>query len=160
MAKLKLTQDIIDRIAQRVSQGAYPSRAAEAEGIDDQTYFDYVEDARKLIKGLPCRYATPEAPELLLQLYTRTKKADAVLEATLATKMMDNAMSSNNVVHQAIALERRYRDRWAQQVQVKDTNESLRIFKSLVDELKKPDPILTEIKPAQLCSPKSYNDTQ
>lgn len=141
MAKLKLNEQLIDNMVKCIQRGSYPSRAAIECGISEAAYYDYLERAKHIIDNNNGIIDDTIEDNIYIQFYTKTKKADAVLEATLATKMMKNAMSSNNVVHQAIALERRYRDRWSPQIQVQDKNESLRLFKSIIDELKKPDDI-------------------
>jgi hypothetical protein len=150
-----LTDTVIKAITGNISRGMYPEQSAIASGLSRSTYYRYMDMAEKAVES----YNGDDLSDLIeadvhVKLWDAIKKADANLEARVVSDTLTKVEASNNAIMGITFLSRRYRDRWSERVETEDKSESLRIFKSIIEEFKRPDPILTEIKPDQLCSPK------
>jgi hypothetical protein len=116
--RLKLNDEMIDKIAGIIASGNYVKTACDIVGISETTYYDWMQKGKAGKKP----YA---------KLSEAIKKAEAVAEA----KRVQTILEASEEQWQAAAwyLERRYPDRWGKKVNV-DGNLGVQIVDDIEDD--------------------------
>lgn len=106
--RTKLTPTIQETIVRALRLGMYQREAAQAAGIGDSTYFEWLQRGEQQKSGVYAEFADA------------VKKAMAEGEQALLARIQ---MSANEGTWQAAAwiLERRYRERWGRSVEVRNS---------------------------------------
>jgi len=106
----KLTPELQAKIVKLIEDGMFASVAAQACGIAEGTHYDW------LHKGSDGSSSDPQG------LYTgyreAVKKAESTLEHVVVCDVVKKLKASKNPIHAFIFLSRRFRDRWAETVNV------------------------------------------
>ncbi len=154
--RFSLTEKIIDNIVQLVKEGNYPVVAAQAVGVSDQTYYNWMKRGEVVLNSITGDILTDNLDEatakldpqsiLLLRMLVEVKKAEAIGECA-DVRIINKG--EKDAIPRLAKLSRRHRDRWAERVPDSDgIRAGAEFLARLVEALNKPQiesPKLTEI---------------
>jgi len=110
----KLTPELLNRICDLVrSKGVYPAQAAQVCDVSESTHYEWLQRGRgQSHRGL-------DDPDGLYAEYAESlKKAESTLELAVVEDTLGKVKRSKNPIPGFIFLSRRFRDRWAETVNV------------------------------------------
>ena len=104
MAKLKLTPKLQKKICDLIASGSYINRAAEACGISETTFYDWLSQGEKSPKGI------------FADFYNAVKQAEAMSEAVASSRIFNAGETDWRA--SAWYLSHKFRKRWGDNQQV------------------------------------------
>jgi hypothetical protein len=159
--QLKLSKENIDKICTYIrDNGAYPSTACAQVGISERALTRYLNrydvymrehiddlDVDKL-SDITFEDTLKEPGLIYVYFVEQIKKADATLENDIVKDFKNKVLESNNPIHHAVFLSRRYRERWSEKYDVQVTkNDAERSLISIMEALRKPDELMAPDTP-------------
>lgn len=115
-AKIRLTQELIDEICERISTGNYPSVIAESLGVTSSTFLEWMRYGRTAWEtrdAAETRFTSRHDPEALrVQLYLRVSQSEAAWEVDLVDEMDEKVRRGSVWQGHMTILQRRKPERW------------------------------------------------
>lgn len=102
----KLTPKLGKQIVDLIKQGSYANAAAQACGVSESTYYEWLRQGEKAVDGI------------FRLFYEEVQKAQAVPEVKVTNALYQNALGGDTRA-QIEFLSRRYKKRWGNQPEEK-----------------------------------------
>jgi len=139
-----------------IKEGNYPVIAAQACGVSDQTYYNWMKRGQALLESLTGDVLTDQLEDatakldpheiLLVRMLVEVKKAEAIGECA-DVRIINKG--EKDAIPRLAKLSRRHRDRWAERIPDSDgIRAGAEFLARLVEALNKPQleaPRITEI---------------
>ncbi len=113
MAKLKLTDQLIEKACEHIRAGNYAVVVCQYLGIDETTYYRWMKTAEK--------NADENKNSIYRQFYQSIKRAEAEAELRNVTIIQNAAKGTWQAA--AWYLERKHKDRWIAESKLQDRND-------------------------------------
>lgn len=125
MAKIALTQEVIDKVYEVLLEGNYANVACELAGICETSYYKYIREAKK------------DEDAGIESIYTKFAQTIKKAEAEAEKKYLETIKKASINTWQAAAwyLERKHRQKWATRTEIEHSGDvGVRIIDDIGDE--------------------------
>ena len=112
-AKLKLNQELIDKVVDILLEGNYANVACECVGISEYTYYEWIKHAKR------------DEDAGIESIFTNFSKSIKKAEADAEKKYLETIKKASIHTWQAAAwyLERKHRQKWATRTEIEHSGE-------------------------------------
>ena len=109
--KIKLTPQLIEEFAKKLTIGAYAKYVAMSEGITERTYYLWLERGARAEKLWEINKKIPESELLFFQFFQSVRQSEATAQVTLTAMVFSQAKEDWKAAMELMA--RKWPEQWA-----------------------------------------------